>query len=321
MRHRRSLTKVVGLLMTGALLAAACGGGSSSSSGGGSAGKVDLSGATFTVGSKEFTEQLVLGQITILALEAAGAAAEDKTRLPGSLQARTALENGQIDMYWEYTGTGWIVYLKHTKPIPDPQKQYEAVADEDAKKNGVNWLKPAPADNTYAIAASKETIQQDGVETLSDMADFAPKNPDEATLCVGTEFAIRDDGLPGVEKHYGFQWPSSSISKVTEGIIYGQIDKAETCTYGEVFATDGRIAGLGLQTLEDDKQFFPIYNPSLTVGEEAYKKYGPELKKIFDPIAKKLTTEELQKLNSQVDVDGLPEEQVADQWLSENGFI
>ena len=314
--------RLVGAALIVALLGAACGsdeGGGTAPSGG--AGEADLSGAEFTVGSKEFTEQLVLSQIAIQVLEGAGATVEDKTKLPGSVQARSALENGQIDMYWEYTGTGWIVYLKHTKPILDAQKQFDAVAEEDMQKNGVAWLDPAPADNTYAIAASNETIEQDGAKTLTELTQLIEEDPSAASLCVGTEFAVRDDGLPGLEQHYGFQWPTDQISKVGEGLIYEQVDTADTCSYGEVFATDGRIEGLGLTVLEDDKQFFAIYNPALTVNEDAFKEYGPELEKIFEPIADKLTTEELQALNAQVDVDGLPEAQVAQMWLSENGFI
>ncbi|MBA3348989.1 MAG: glycine betaine ABC transporter substrate-binding protein [Actinobacteria bacterium] len=321
MRAKRGFAKALGLVLLVALLTAACG----SDEGGGSTGagteQADLSGASFTVGSKEFTEQLVLGQITIQTLEAAGATVDDKTKLPGSVQARTALEGGQIDMYWEYTGTGWIIYLKHTKPIDDSQKQYEAVAEEDMKKNDIAWLPPAPADNTYAIAASEEVLKEDGVSKLSDLPGLIKDDPEAATLCVGTEFAVRDDGLPGLEKHYGFQWPADQIAKVTEGVIYSEVDKGDTCRYGEVFATDSRIAGLGLATLEDDKQFFAIYNPSLTVNGKVFDKYGPELKKIFAPIAAKLDTETLLKLNAQVDVDGLPEEAVAEKWLTEEGLI
>lgn len=322
MRAKRGYAKALACVLLVVLLTAACG---SDEGGGGSTGagteQADLSGASFTVGSKEFTEQLVLGQITLQALEAAGATVDDKTGLPGSVQARTALEGGQIDMYWEYTGTGWITYLKHTKPIDDSQKQYEAVAKEDMKKNDIAWLPPAPADNTYAIAASEETLEQDGVSKISDLPGLIKEDPEASSLCVGTEFAVRDDGLPGLEKHYGFQWPTDQIAKVTEGVIYGEIDKAKTCAYGEVFATDGRIAGLGLGVLDDDKQFFPIYNPSLTVDGKAFDKYGPELEKIFAPIAEKLDTETLQGLNGQVDVDGLPEEAVAEKWLTEEGLI
>ncbi|MDQ3783518.1 MAG: glycine betaine ABC transporter substrate-binding protein [Actinomycetota bacterium] len=321
MRAKRGFAKALGLVLLVALLTAACGGEEGGGSTSAGTEEVDLSGASFTVGSKEFTEQLVLGQITLQVLEAAGATVDDKTGLPGSVQARTALEGGQIDMYWEYTGTGWITYLKHTKPIDDPQGQYEAVAKEDMKKNDIAWLAPAPADNTYAIAASEETLKQDGVSKISDLPGLIKEDPEAASLCVGTEFAVRDDGLPGLEKHYGFQWPADLIAKVTEGVIYSEVDTSKTCAYGEVFATDGRIAGLDLGVLEDDKQFFPIYNPSLTVEGKAFDKYGPELEKIFDPISAKLDTETLQKLNGQVDVDGLPEQAVAEQWLTEEGLI
>jgi osmoprotectant transport system substrate-binding protein len=305
--------KLLGLIAVFALVAVGCGGG-------GTSGKVNLSDANITVGSKEFTEQLVLGQIAIQVLENAGATVEDQTRLAGSVAARKALTSGQIDMYWEYTGTGWITYLGHTKPIDNSHKQYEAVAKEDLKKNGIEWLPPAPANNTYALAVSSGTQKKLGVKTLSDLKPLVQKQPDEATVCAASEFLSRDDGLPGMEKAYGFQFPKGNISELAEGPIYEAIDKGDKCNFGEVFATDGRIANLDLKVLEDDKSFFPIYNPSLTVNEKLMKQY-PQIKKIFAPISKKLTTEELQKLNAKVDVQGQLEDQVAEEWLKENGFI
>jgi osmoprotectant transport system substrate-binding protein len=309
-----NLLKLLGLVTILALVVTGCGGG------GGTSGKADLSGAEITVGSKEFTEQLVLGQIALQVLENAGATVEDQTRLAGSVAARQALTSGQIDTYWEYTGTGWITYLKHTKPINDSQKQYEAVAKEDLKKNGIKWLPPAPANNTYAFAVRKEAYNKLGVKMISDFKQLINENPDEATLCVGTEFSTRDDGLPGVEKTYGFKFPRDNLVKIDEGLIYQATNKGDKCNFGEVFATDGRIDGLGLEIIKDDKSFFPIYNPSLNVRKQVVKQY-PEIEKIFAPISKKLTTETLQKLNTQVDVEGRLPEDVAQQWLSENGFI
>jgi osmoprotectant transport system substrate-binding protein len=142
---RAKLTQLLGLFAVLILIAAGCGG---ASGGGGASGDVDLSGAEFTVGSKEFTEQLILGQITLQVLENAGATVNDQIGLAGTVAARKALESGEIDMYWEYTGTGWITHLGHTDPIPGRQKQYEAVAEEDLKKNDIEWLPPAPANNT-----------------------------------------------------------------------------------------------------------------------------------------------------------------------------
>jgi osmoprotectant transport system substrate-binding protein len=313
---RAKLTQLLGLFAVLTLIVAGCGAG-----GGGASGDADLSGAEFTVGSKEFTEQLILGQITLQVLENAGATVNDQTGLAGSVAARKALESGEIDMYWEYTGTGWITYLGHTDPIPNPQKQFEAVAREDLKKNDIKWLSPpAPANNTYTMAVRSEVYDRLGVKKLSDFKQLVEENPEEATVCVGTEFSTRDDGLPGMEKAYDFEFPNENIVKISEGLIYQQIDTGKQCNFGEVFQTDSRIAKLDLKLIEDDKSFFPIYNPALTVSKESIEK-NPQIAKLFAPISEKLTTEELLKLNAKVDVQGQLEDQVAEEWLSENGFI
>jgi osmoprotectant transport system substrate-binding protein len=129
---------------------------------------VDLSGASLTVGSKEFTEQLILGQITKLALEDAGAEVEDQLGLVGSTAVRDALVAGDIDLYWEYLGTGWVTYLENEQGIPDPQEQFEAVRDADARNN-ITWLEPAPFNNTYAIATTNETAEEQGITSISDI--------------------------------------------------------------------------------------------------------------------------------------------------------
>jgi osmoprotectant transport system substrate-binding protein len=314
---RAKLTQLLGLFAGLTMIVAGCGG----AGGGGSSGDVDLSGSEFTVGSKEFTEQLILGQITLQVLENAGATVNDQIGLAGTVAARKALESGEIDMYWEYTGTGWITHLGHTKPIPDSQKQFEAVAKEDLKENDIKWLSPpSPANNTYTMAVRSEAYDKLGVKKLSDFKQLVEENPEEATVCVGTEFSTRDDGLPGMEEAYDFEFPKENIVKIDEGLIYQQVDKGEQCNFGEVFQTDGRIAGLDLKLVEDDKSFFPIYNPALCVNKAVIEK-NPQIAKLFAPISKKLTTDELQKLNAKVDVEGQLEDQVAEEWLSENGFI
>jgi osmoprotectant transport system substrate-binding protein len=314
---RAKLTQLLGLFAVLTLIVAGCGG----AGGGGASGDVDLSGAEFTVGSKEFTEQLILGQITLQVLENAGATVNDQIGLAGTVAARKALESGEIDMYWEYTGTGWITHLGHTKPIPDRQKQFEAVAKEDLAKNDIKWLSPpAPANNTYTMAVRSEAYDKLGVKKLSDFKQLVEENPEEATVCVGTEFSTRDDGLPGMEKAYDFEFPKENIVKIDEGLIYQQTDKGKQCNFGEVFQTDGRIEALNLELIKDDKSFFPIYNPALNVSKEVIEK-NPQITKLFAPISEKLTTEELQKLNAKVDVQGQLEDQVAEEWLSQNGFI
>ena len=312
------LRQLLGLVAVLALIVAGCGG---AGGGGGSSGSIDLSGAEFTVGSKEFTEQLILGEITLQTLEAAGATVQDQIGLAGTVAARKALESGEIDMYWEYTGTGWITHLGHTEPIPDREKQFEAVAKEDLAKNDIKWLSPpAPANNTYAMAVRSEAYDKLGVKKLSDFKQLVEENPEEATVCVGTEFSTRDDGLPGMEKAYDFEFPKENVVKIDEGLIYQETDKGDKCNFGEVFQTDGRIANLDLKLVEDDKNFFPIYNPALNVSKEVIEK-NPQIAKLFAPISEKLDTTTLQKLNAQVDVDGQLPEVVAEKWLSENGFV
>jgi osmoprotectant transport system substrate-binding protein len=309
--------QLLGLIAVLTLIVAGCGG----AGGGGASGDVDLSGAEFTVGSKEFTEQLILGQITLQVLENAGATVNDQIGLAGTVAARKALESGEIDMYWEYTGTGWITHLGHTDPIPNAQKQFEAVAKEDLKENNIKWLSPpAPANNTYTMAVRSEVYDELGVKKLSDFKQLVEENPEEATVCVGTEFSTRDDGLPGMEEAYNFEFPNENIVKIDEGLIYQQIDTGKQCNFGEVFQTDSRIADLDLKLIKDDKSFFPIYNPALNVRKDVIEEY-PQIAKLFAPISEKLTTDELQKLNAKVDVQGQLEDQVAEEWLSENGFI
>jgi osmoprotectant transport system substrate-binding protein len=307
-------------VLTLAMVSVACGS-DDEGGGGGGGGDGALEGASITVGSKEFTEQKVLGQITVLALENAGADVDDQTGLAGSVAARKAMLSGDIDMYWEYTGTGWITHLKETKPIPDSAEQYQAVADRDLKENKIRWLDPAPANNTYAFAVKSESFEELGVKKMSDFKTLVEQRPKDASVCVGEEFTARDDGLPGVQKTYDFEF--TKVTKIDEGLIYTETDKGADgggkCNFGEVFITDGRIKANDLKIIEDDKAFFPKYNPSLNVRDDTLQKY-PQIEEVFKPIAAKLDDATMQTLNAQVDVEGLTEDEVAEQWLEEQGF-
>ena len=308
------------------VVAAGCGGGTGG--GGGNVGgseagqKVRLSDLEISVGSKEFTEQKILGQIAIQALQAAGATVEDRTGLAGTDAAREALTSGQIDAYWEYTGTGWITLLGHTEPISDSdsQKQYEAVAEEDLKKNRIRWLEPAPANNSFAIAVRSEAAGVLGVTSLSELGVLAQLRPEDATLCAASEFLKREDGLPGVERAYEFELPNDNIVELEEDRIYGAIDEGDRCNFGEVFITDGRIKALDLTVLEDDERFFPFYNPSLNVRKEIIDEY-PGIADVLAPISEKLDNDTLRELNAAVEMDGKSEEAVARQFLKENGLL
>ncbi|MFE7013157.1 glycine betaine ABC transporter substrate-binding protein [Streptomyces sp. NPDC057651] len=277
-----------------------------------------LKGANITVTSKEFTEQLILGAMMGIAFKAAGAEVLDRTGIQGSIGAREAIKNGDADGMYEYTGTAWITYLGHSTPIPDPQAQWQAVHDADLK-NGITWLPPSALNNTYALAMNEANFKKYGTKTLSDVAALAKKNPKAVTLCVESEFANRADGLPGMEKAYGMNIPTANITQMDTGIIYTQAAKG-TCTFGEVFTTDGRIRAMKLRVMADDKHFFPNYNAAPEMNTKSLEKY-PAMAKVIEPITKKLDNTVAQELNAKVDVDGQDPHDVAKDWLVREGFV
>ncbi len=319
---RKVLSRLAVLVL--AVAAAGCGG--QGPSGGSIAGEFDLSSpqdtAQFTVGSESFTEQKVLGQISIQALEAAGADVTDRTGLGGNEAVRQALLDDDISLYWEYTATGWLVFLANTDPISDPQKQYEAVAEQDLEENNIEWLQPAPANNTYTIVSSPQTSNELGVESISDLARLVKGNPEQATLCFGNEndFQSRVDGLPGLEQAYGFEFPDESLIITPLDTVYEFVARGERCNFGVAFLTSGLLQERDLKIIEDDRNFFAVYNPAPTMKDETLQE-NPQLKELFAPIAEKLDTETLRELNSRVEVDGESPENVAEGWLRENGFI
>lgn len=318
---RRKATLVAGATALTMTLGA-CGLGSSNSGGGGGnvkAGSVDstaLKGATIAVGSKEFDEQLILGQLTIQMLQAAGATVSDKTNIQGSTATRNALISGKTDVYWDYNGTGWITYLGHTTPIVDPVKQFEAVKKEDLAKNKLVWGDPAPFNNTYAFATTEVFAKKHNLKTLSDMASYVNKNP-SSTICVESEFAGRPDGYPGVRKTYGMT--GGSTKQLGTGVIYSQTGKG-ACDFGEVFTTDGRVKAQKLMPLVDNKKFFPLYNGAVVLRQATNKKY-PNILKVLKPLSLKLTTSVMQELNTRVSAQGQQPAKVATDFLKQEGFI
>lgn len=276
-----------------------------------------LDGVDITVASKEFTEQLVFGNMIATVLTAAGAQVTNRSGTTGSANIRRGLVDGTFEITPEYTGTGWITYLGHDKPITESAKaQWKAVAEEDKQKNNLVWLPPAPMNNTYAMAMGPDAADKLGISTLSELATVAP---DDLTFCVDTEFLSRSDGFKPMLKHYGMSF--SDVKSTTLGI--GQIYQATAqgdCNFGEVFTTDGRIQALDLTVLEDDKKFFPLYNMTEVVNGDLLEDH-PEIADIFAEINPKLTDDVLRKLNARVDVDGEDPAEVARDWLVDEGFV
>ncbi|WP_086016456.1 glycine betaine ABC transporter substrate-binding protein [Streptomyces davaonensis] len=285
----------------------------------GSIGKGEpLKGAELTVTSKEFTEQLILGAIMGIAWEAAGAEVLDRTGIQGSIGAREAVKSGDADGMYEYTGTAWITYLGNSEPIDNPHAQWEAVRKADLR-NGLTWLEPSALNNTYALAMNQDNFEKYGTKTLSDVAELAATDPGAVTLCVESEFANRADGLPGMEKAYGMSIPAGNITQMDTGIIYTQAAKG-SCTYGEVFTTDGRIKSMNLVVMEDDRKFFPNYNAAPEINSGTLKEY-PAIAELLAPVTARLNNTVAQELNAKVDVDGEDPHEVALDWMKEEGFV
>ncbi len=269
-----------------------------------------------TVAAKDFTEQLILGNMFSTALAAAGAEVTNLTNIPGSFGARKAMTSGQANISPEYTGTGWINYLGNENPVKGAEAQYQAVKEADAK-NGLTWLPPAPMDDTYAFAIRESEAQRLGISKLSDLAKL---DKGDLTFCVESEFANRNDGFVPMLKTYGLTRDMlGRVTNLDTGIIYTATADGQ-CNFGEVFTTDGRIPGLKLTVLEDDKAFFPHYNLSAVVNSKMLEQH-PEVAEIFAQLSPKLTNEVMLDLNAKVDTGGEDPAIVARDWLVKEGLL
>ncbi len=317
----RRATKKVAAVTTGlalSMLAAGCGGGESTTGEAGvDAGALD--GVSLTVGSKDFTENILVGTMLAQALEAAGAEVENETNLGGTSVARDALLAGDLDVYPEYNGTGWTVHLGKEDPSQDPATLYEDTAALDLKQNDVAWVGSSAFNDTYGFAANGDLAEQEGGGfDFDSMAAYLEANPD-STVCMETEFPDRPDGLILFEEATGYTIPQSQIEILDTGLIYTQTADGK-CDFGEVFTTDGRILALNL-SLVDDPGVMIVYNASYTWNNEVYMEhqdvYDELATKIFEP----LDDEKMAELNAKVDVDGTPAERVAEDYLKEIGIL
>ena len=220
-----------------ALALAACSSDSDDSSGGDSGGdsvasQYDLSGVDLAIGSKDFDEQLILGQMMVQAYEAAGANVDDKVNLGGTAVAREALLSGEIDMYMEYNGTGWTVHLGQEDPSFDPEELTSGVRDLDAE-NGIVWVDRSPFNNTYGFASSPAATEANGGPfTLKSMMEYVRDNPD-AVVCMESEFPDRPDGLILTETHAGIELPDAQQNILDTGVIYTETAN-DNCDFGDL---------------------------------------------------------------------------------------
>ncbi|AJW94875.1 substrate binding domain of ABC-type glycine betaine transport system family protein [Burkholderia gladioli] len=265
-----------------------------------------------TVGGKNFTEQYVLAEITSQYLRARGYTIQSRTGL-GSVLLRSALENGQIDVMWDYTGTAALVYDKIKEKLP-PDEMYRRVKAIDARR-GLVWLDASPLNNTYALALPAETARKTGIRTISQLAAKIAADPKGTrhTFGMDAEFANRPDGLKPLEAAYHLNFSRSETKQMDSGLVYTAL-RNNQLTIGLVYTTDGRVKGFGIVPLEDDLHFFPPYNATPVVREPVLKAH-PKLAVQLNALSAALNNDVMLEMNKRVDIDGVSVQQVAADFL------
>ena len=277
-----------------------------------------------TVASKIDTEGALLGQMIMLMLRDSGFEVKDKTEFGPTDLIRKAIINGEIDIYPEYTGNGGF-FFSNTDPAAwkDAWKGYKTVSKLDLEANRIVWLKPAPANNTWAIAVRKDLSAKENIKTLADLARYA-QGGGAVKLAGSEEFVSRPDALPAFEKAYGFHLTKRQLLVLSGGNT-AQTEKAaadgtDGVNFAMAYGTDGSLAALGLKVLEDTKGVQPVYEPAPIVRGTVLKKY-PRIQTILEPVFISLDLETLQTLNARIAVEGQMASTVAEKYLRSKGFL
>lgn len=267
------------------------------------------------VGGLNYTEHLILTSATYQLLEANGYNVDKRDGL-GTSVLRQAQENGQVDLYWEYTGNSVILFNDQPQP-EDAAETYATAKRLDAEK-GLVWLDPSDTNNTYALAMREADAEERDIHTLSDLAE-AMNDGADLTLASNAEFYARDDGLRPLQEAYGFEFPRSNVKRMDSGLTYSALREGEV-DVALVFATDGRNGAFDFEVLDDDQQFFPVYQLAPVVREETLDAH-PDLKPLLNEMSAALNDETLIDLNRRVDVDDQNIERVARDFLTENDLM
>ena len=281
------------------------------------------------VGSGDFTEQFVLAHITMQLLQHDGFEVIDQTGLGNTSLAHEGLRKGEVDIYWEYTGTALSEF--HNVPaasLPsDPQAGWSAVSALDQKHHDIIWLSPSLFNDTYTLMIRQGTIQ-DGLTTIDDLARFMNENDAPLTLCVEDNFYSVGDGLFPLMERYQFQFREENIFLVGYDQLYEEL-RAGNCDVAEGFSTDGRISAWNFQILADSRGFFPAYNAAPLV-RGALLDAHPQIAQRLDNIGRYLDTPTMTRLNALVDLgldgeratgDEMTPDQVARQFIEEADLL
>lgn len=244
------------------------------------------------VGSKDFTEQFILGEMYALALENSGFKVERKLNLGGTPVAQASLKSGAIDLYPEYTGTGLLTVLK--LPADNNRQQvYKTVAKEYQEKFSLVWLQPAPMNNTQALVMTQKGAQKYKIKTISDLLAKA----NQLVMIGPPEFEAREDGLVGLKKVYG-DFNLKKFIPADPGLRYQALNQGQA-DVAVAFGTDGEISAFNLVVLKDDKNLFPPYQVAPVVRQDALNAHA-KIRQVLNALAPKLTDRTMQELNYEV---------------------
>lgn len=292
----------------GALIATSFTVGTACSGGGGSGGP------SIRVGSKDFTEQYVLGNLYEILLDESGFDAEYRPA-GGSSENHQAIVNGEIDIYPEYTGTALLTHLgMEFDSAMSAEAVYSTVKDAYAQDLGLAVLEPTDFNNTYVLVMTQDKASELGIKTVSDISTKGGE------LVFGTtqEFTERDDGLPGLKETYG-GFNFAEVVALDPGLLYSGIEEGEIdVTTG--FGTDGQISAFDLLVLEDDKSFWPPYPAAPIVRQEIIDEY-PEVADRLNELSAAIDADTMQTLNWEVAGNGREADEVAREFLEQQGLI
>lgn len=280
------------------------------------------------IGSKIDTEGELISSIIKVVLEDGGFEVEDKSQTGTTEVVRKALIAGEIDIYPEYTGSGFWFY---GDTLTDDQKAafkngeagYELVASLDLEENGIVWLEPARANNTWAIAVRKDFAEAEGLKTMSDFTEYV-KAGKPTKLAASDEFFTNLDANPEFERVYGYTLTADQQVRLAGGNTAATekavADGPDGVNFGMAYGTDGALADLGLIVLEDDLGAQLVYWPTPIATGEIMEAY-PEIADLLKPVMAALDVETLQELNARIQVNGEDADEVARDFLTAGGFI
>jgi len=276
------------------------------------------------VGSKIDTEGSLLGNIIIQVLEANGIHTTNKLQLGTTKVVRGAITAGEIDIYPEYTGNGAFFFSDDKDPAwKNAQAGFDKVKKLDYDQNKIVWLDPSPANNTWTIAVRQDVASAHNLKSLGDLGKYISSGG-EFKLAASAEFIERPDALPAFENAYGFKLNQAQLLSLAGGdtavTIKAAAEKTSGVNAAMAYGTDGPVAALGLQTLEDPKGVQPIYAPAPIIREAALKAH-PNIPDLLKPVFASLDTKTLQGLNAKIAVDGQDAKKVAAKYLQEKGFV